>query len=160
VSGISGHADQFIPVVKSGQAPSPRLDCSVKRRFLQVRQCPEPDGMSVASWHAAANSRRDRAADFSLARESEKIAVSTGVAVDAGKSVVRVTALDESRDRALFHSALKSPRLAKLSTMALHTLPQGACARVSGAIHAPTLERTATLYACPSSLWPALPSHT
>lgn len=86
--------------------------------------------------------------------------MSTGIAIDAGKAVMRVTALDEPLDRAFFHHALKSTRLAKLPAVPLRALPQGARPGVAGAIHPFSFERTATLHARPSSRWLALRSHT
>lgn len=47
----------------------------------------------------------------------------TGVAVDARKAVMRVTALDETPDRALLHRAMEPTRFAKLPAVALHALP-------------------------------------
>ena len=72
----------------------------------------------------------------------------------------RITALDEALNRALFHRALKVTRLAKLPAVALHALPEEARAGVTGAVHASSSERIATLRACLPLAWFALPSHT
>ncbi len=64
-----------------------------------------------------------------LAGEGEQVIVPAGIAVDACEAVMGIAALQEPLDRALFHRALKSTRLAKLLAVVLRTLPQGACAR-------------------------------
>ena len=70
-----------------------------------------------------------------LAGECEQIAVPAGVAIDAGKAVMRVTALDEPLDRAFFHHALKLARFAQFLCVARRALPQRTRPRVAGAVY-------------------------
>ena len=56
-----------------------------------------------------------------------------GVAVDAGKPVVRIATAQEALDRALLHRAAKATRFAKLLAVALRAAPKRACARVARA---------------------------
>ena len=56
-----------------------------------------------------------------------------GVAVDAGKPVVRIATAQEALARALLHRAAKATRFAKLLAVALHAAPKRTCARVARA---------------------------
>jgi len=86
--------------------------------------------------------------------------VPAGIAVNARKAVVRVTAIDKTLDYALFDRALKPARIAQFLRVALRALPQRTRPRVAGAVYGASPRRAAALRAGLPLTWVALPSHT
>jgi len=72
-----------------------------------------------------------------LAGGRQQIIVPAGIAVNAHKVLVRVTAIDKTLDYALFDRALKPARIAQFLRVALRALPQRTRPRVAGRYTAP-----------------------